>query len=81
MDGVEVGPPRLQHPQRALIRRKEKKASYRLYTKRLVGGNPFIKSRISYRDDDPLKSQAIGRATRRKFSSFSSKLFLEFATH
>jgi hypothetical protein len=30
MDGVEVGPPRLQRPQRALIRRKEKKSSYGL---------------------------------------------------
>jgi hypothetical protein len=70
MDGVEVGPPRLQHPQRALIRRKEKKSSYRLSTKCLAGGNPFVKSRISYREDNPLKSQAIGRATRKKFKFF-----------
>jgi hypothetical protein len=70
MDGVKVGPPRLQLPKRVLIRRKEKKSSYRLLTKHFAGGNPFIRLRISYREDNPLKSQAIGRATRRKFSSF-----------
>jgi hypothetical protein len=39
--------------------------------KRLAGGNPFIEWRISYREDNPLKSQATGRATRREFFMFS----------
>jgi hypothetical protein len=29
--------------------------------KRLAGGNLFVKSRISYWEDNPLKSQATGR--------------------